>query len=358
MFAAPRVAEVRLSPGVPCRLRLRLFEENELSRFRNSEGIPASRLQLPQGSSSTVLEGLVAHFPAIGRDRWVDRMARGVVLDAHGTSIHASTPYRAGTEIYYWREVADEPCIAGEESVLYADEHFVVADKPHGLPVMPAGRFVRETLLTRLVRRLGNPQLVPLHRIDRDTAGLVLFSAHPDSRARYHALFRERRIDKRYEALAAPLPAFGFPNVRRSRLARSEAFFRMREVEGEPNSETRIDVVAREGELWRYTLQPVTGRKHQLRVHMAALGAPILNDPVYSLVGSPRADPLQLLAKSLAFVDPIDGTHREFATCFTLTGTSGENRTLDAEVLAAVEGGTNLHEQITVAGCDIAGREA
>lgn len=282
------------------------------------DGVCASRLQLGPGAWVTVLDGLVAHFPAITRERWLDRIARGRVCDAQGVPIDSTTPYRVGLEIRYWREVADEARLAVDESVLYADAHLVVADKPHGLPVTPAGKFVSETLLARLVRRLGNPQLVPLHRIDRDTAGLVLFSAHPGTRARYHALFGERGIEKGYEALAAPLPALTFPQVRRSRVERGEPFFCMREVGGEANSETRIDVIARRESYWRYSLQPVTGRKHQLRVHMAALGAPIFNDPIYPSLRDVDEGPLQLLAKSLAFEDPLDGAPRRFESRFEL----------------------------------------
>ena len=286
------------------------------SLFR--DGVPASRLQLPPGEWATLLDGLAAHFPAVGRERWADRFARGLVLDARRVALRAEARWRTGMEIHYWREVLDEPRIAAQESVLHADDHLVVADKPHGLPVMPTGRFAAETLLARLVRRLGNPHLVPLHRIDRDTAGVVLFSAHPDSRARYHALFRSRSIEKLYEALAPPLPALAFPLVYRSRLERGEPFFRMAEAAGEPDSETRIDVIERGATHWRYALRPVTGRKHQLRVHMAALGAPILNDPLYPGL-RPRSDAvLQLLARSIAFEDPLDRTLRRFESAMVL----------------------------------------
>jgi tRNA pseudouridine32 synthase/23S rRNA pseudouridine746 synthase len=175
---------------------------------------------------------------------------------------------------------------------------------------------VRETLLARLVQRLGNPDLVPLHRIDRDTAGLVLFSANPATRDAYQALFRQRRIHKRYEAIAPALPGLVFPLVHASRLEAGEPFFRMREAEGVANSETRVDVIERMGELWRYALEPVTGRKHQLRVHMAALGAGILNDRVYPELRRAADDdherPLKLLARGLGFVDPVSGIERRF----------------------------------------------
>jgi tRNA pseudouridine32 synthase/23S rRNA pseudouridine746 synthase len=275
-----------------------------------------SRLQLPPGEWSTVLDGLCDRFPAIDRDAWIDRFERGRVLDAMGNPLVVDAPYRAGAEVRYFREVVDEPVIPFTESVLHVDEHLVVADKPHFLPVTPAGGFVRETLLARLVQRLGNPELVPLHRIDRDTAGLVLFSANPATRAAYQALFRERRIHKRYEAIAASLPGLSFPMVRATRLVPGEPFFRMQEVEGTPNSETRINVLERDGPWWRYALEPVSGRKHQLRVHMAALGAPIANDRWYPEVAGPAVDdharPLKLLARSLAFADPLSGALRTF----------------------------------------------
>ena len=288
----------------------------EPSLFR--DGVPASRLQLPPGPWATLLDGLDAHFPAVGRERWRDRFARGLVLGDGRAPVAADAPYRAGAELWYWREVADEPRIDAEESIAHVDEHLVVVDKPHGLPVAPTGRYVAETLLARVVRRLGNPWLVPLHRIDRDTAGLVLFSAQARTRAQYSALFATRRIEKRYEALAPPLPALAFPHVRRSRLERGEPFFRMREVAGEANSETHVDVLERGEAAWRYALQPVTGRKHQLRVHMAALGAPIANDPLYPALRDRSDQPLQLIAKTVAFVDPLDGRPRRFESAFAL----------------------------------------
>ena len=276
----------------------------------------ASTIHLPTGAWATVLDSLCAQFAAIGREQWLDRIARGRVLDGQGVAITPYTPYREGLRIHYYREVVDEQPIPVVETVLHVDEHLVVADKPHFLPVTPAGGFVEQTLLRRLIRRLDNPDLVPLHRIDRLTAGLVLFSANPASRAAYQALFRERRIDKRYEAWAPALPALAFPRLHRSRIVAGEPFFRMREIAGEPNSETRIEPIERGGDIWRYLLHPVTGRKHQLRVHMAALGAPIVGDTLYPVLADKSVDdyqrPLKLLAHSLAFVDPITGEPRRF----------------------------------------------
>jgi tRNA pseudouridine32 synthase/23S rRNA pseudouridine746 synthase len=270
-----------------------------------------------------VFDGLCAQFSAIDRETWRRRIERGCVLDADGIPITLQAPYRVGACIRYFREVAHEPRVPFVESLVHVDADLVVADKPHFLPVTPSGPHVEETLLARLIRRLGNADLVPLHRIDRATAGLVLFSANPATRARYQALFRERRIEKRYEALAPALPRLEFPHLRQTRLARAEPFFRMQEIPGEPNAATRVDVMQRDGSTWRYALQPATGRKHQLRVHMAALGAPILNDELYpSLAMAEERDdysrPLKLLARGLSFVDPLSGLERRFESGLAL----------------------------------------
>lgn len=292
---------------------------------RSPSNMRPSTLHLPPGNWATVLDCLAAHFPAIGRDLWLARMARGRVLDAEGVALGPQHPYRVGLRVHYFREVAAETPIPFEERVLHVDEHLLVVDKPHFLPVMPAGGYVEQTLQARLTKRLGNADLVPLHRIDRHTAGLVLFSTNPQSRGRYQALFRERQIDKAYEALAPALADLEFPLLRQTRLAAGEPFFRMREVAGTPNSETRIEVIERLGACWRYALYPVTGKKHQLRVHLAALGAPILNDPFYPEVSAgPGAPddyrrPLKLLARGLSFVDPLCGEQRRFESRLSLT---------------------------------------
>ncbi|MDH1663691.1 pseudouridine synthase, partial [Stenotrophomonas sp. GD03777] len=277
-----------------------------------------SRLQLPPGPWATLLDGLCARFPRIAPAQWQDRFARGRVLDAQGRALTADMPWQVGREIQYFREVADEPVIPFVETIVHLDAHLLVADKPHFLPVTPAGGHVRETLLARLVARTGNADLVPLHRLDRLTAGLVMFSTQRASRDAYQRLFRDRRIEKAYEALAPALPGLAFPLQRDSRLVPGEPFFRMSEVPGEPNARSRIELIEAEGAIWRYRLLPETGRKHQLRVHMAMLGAPILGDDLYPQLRqrplNVAESPLQLLARGLAFDDPLSGARRMFSS--------------------------------------------
>jgi len=286
------------------------------------DGVGASRVQLRPGDGATLLDALCARFPAIGRDAWTSRFARGRVLDAAGCVLDAHAPLTRGGDVYYYREVADEAVCSGVETLLHVDDDIAIVDKPHGLAVMPAGRFARDTLLARLMRRLDSDGIAPLHRIDRDTAGLVMFSLRPATRDAYLALFRDRAIRKRYQAIAAPLPGMVFPLERASRIERGEPFHVMHEVAGEANSCSRVDVIERGAAAWRYSLEPVTGRKHQLRVHMAALGAPIANDALYGSpagVGSDgEAAPLKLLAKTLEFNDPVAGCRRRFESGLVL----------------------------------------
>ncbi|WP_371920094.1 pseudouridine synthase [Pseudomonas sp. F(2018)] len=282
-----------------------------------------SYLHLPAGNWPTVLDCLCARFPQISRDTWLQRMARGLVLDDQDRPLGPDAQYREALRVQYFREIENERKIPFQARIVYQDQHLLVADKPHFLPVMPAGDYAEETLLTRLVRETGNPHLAPLHRIDRHTAGLVLFSAEPASRGAYQALFRERRIDKRYQAIAPALPQHQFPLRRHSRLEKGEPFFRMCEVDGAPNSETLLEVLERHGELWRYRLFPVTGKQHQLRVHMAALGAPICNDTFYPQLNDEKGvddfdRPLKLLAHSLEFADPLSGEPRSFESSIAL----------------------------------------
>lgn len=281
-------------------------------------GVGASTVQLTAGDWPTVLAFLVSRFPDISADTWRARMERGLVFAQDGTRVTPHTAFRVGANIHYYREVAEEVPIPFAASVVFRDEHLLIADKPHFLPVTPTGRYVQECLLARLKQESGLADLVPLHRIDRGTAGLVAFSLNPETRGRYQALFPRREVIKEYAALAPHLPLLEFPLIRRSRIIEGEPFFRMQEVAGVANSETRIEIAERRGDLTLYRLWPLTGRKHQLRVHLAAMGAAILNDPLYPGLQAQADDdysrPLQLLARALEFDDPISGVRRRFVS--------------------------------------------
>ena len=277
---------------------------------------------LPAGKWSTVLEFLIDHFPGVSAKTWARRMSKGEVVDETGQQLDAESPYRPGARIFYYRELEREISIPFAESIIYQDEDLLVVDKPHFLPVVPAGRFLQETLLVRL-RLQGQPDsIVPVHRLDRETAGLVLFSRNPKTRGSYTKLFRERQVNKVYEALAVvpESKSVDFPLLRRSRIVSGEPFFRMKEVSGGPNAATKIALLEKHDSLVRFQLRPLTGKKHQLRVHLAALGFPILNDRLYPdeafVAHSTREDdyarPLKLLARSLAFTDPVTGKERFF----------------------------------------------
>ncbi len=291
-------------------------------RLPTRQGVGPSCVGLPAGDWSTITDFLVERFPAISRTTWLARMQAGLVADEFGAPVTPERPYRGHMRVYYYRDLPEEPRIPFEETVLYQDAHLVVADKPHFLPVTPSGHYLQQTLLVRLKIKLAIDTLAPIHRIDRETAGLVLFSVSPGERNAYQALFRDHAVTKHYEAIAPWRQDLTWPITRKSRIVEDEPFFRQREVPGQPNSETHMDVIEKNGDLARYALSPVTGKKHQLRVHMNALGLPILNDRMYPPVDDTPIDdyrlPLQLLARSIAFTDPVTGQARYFQSQRTL----------------------------------------
>lgn len=293
------------------------------------DGVSASCVALPSTGVHSpwprMADFLAERLPAVTRQDWIERMARGEVLDEQGHPVPPDAAYAGGQRLYYWRHLPDEPRIPFEARIVYQDQHLLVADKPHFLPVIPTGRFVRETLLVRLKQATGIESLSPVHRIDRETAGLVLFSIRAQDRGAYQAMFRERQVDKLYEAIAPSTGAWSGARIHRSRIVEDpQAFYRMIETEGEPNSHTRIDRTEQDNGWARYRLEPVTGKRHQLRVHMNALGLPICGDQFYPVVrrgpGEPEdyADPLRLLARAIAFTDPVTGERRQFESGLSL----------------------------------------
>ena len=295
------------------------------------EGVAASRVGVGDGRFATLLDFLTARFPAVAD--WPARLARGDVLDADGRALAADAPCAAGSLFWYWRDPPPESRVPFEIELLHQDEHLVVVDKPHFLPVIPSGRHLRETVLVRLRQRLGIATLAPMHRLDRETAGVLVFTVRAHERAAYHALLRERDVHKVYEAIAPWRDDLALPLLARHRLDKPEGrgFMQVQVVDGEPNAETLVELVERMDALALYRLTPHTGRTHQLRVQMSALGVPIVGDRIYpTLWPEPAAEappdwsnPLQLLAREIAFTDPVTGEARRFASRRRLALTAG-----------------------------------
>jgi tRNA pseudouridine32 synthase/23S rRNA pseudouridine746 synthase len=316
------------------------------------DGVSPSRVAVSGGPWASVAEFLAARLPA-GQD-WRSRLTRGEVLDARGQALAAEAPCPTGTLLWYWRSLPPEPRVPFEVELLHQDDHLVAVDKPHFLPVTPTGRYLQETVLVRLKRQLGLDTLVPMHRLDRETAGVLLFTVQPGSRHAYQSLLRDHRVHKVYEAIAPWRADLALPLTVRSRLEErpGEAFMQMEVVSGAPNAETRIELIERlgppqgdgvgaggwgadggchavAGTDWaRYRLTPLTGRKHQLRAQMSALGLPIAGDRIYPRLWPEPApgaapdyrQPLQLLAREFAFTDPLDGQPRHFVSRRQLQG--------------------------------------
>ena len=265
----------------------------------------------------SIVEFLNRTFPAISRDRWTQRVREGKVLNDRGEPITADTPYSPSKRIFYFREVESEPVIPFSERILFQDDELLVACKPHFLPVIPGGRYVEECLLNRLRNQTGKTDLAPLHRLDRETAGIVIFSVNPKTRGPYHELFMRGAVEKIYHALAEvrQLPPEN-PWTVENRIVRGEPRFRMKIVPGVVNARSQIKLLEVKNKRGLFRLQPATGKTHQLRLHMSGLGFGIINDRVYPDLQPETEDnfdkPLQLLAKQIRFHDPIVGAVRTF----------------------------------------------
>jgi tRNA pseudouridine32 synthase / 23S rRNA pseudouridine746 synthase len=289
-------------------------------------------LQSDVSAWPTLLDFFAHKFPHISRDTWAQRFHFGEIQYVNESNesswvvAHAHDTPRAHARLSYRRHVENEIAIPFEARVVFEDEYILVADKPNFLPVAPSGSYVKETLLARLQALTQNPQLAPAHRIDRETAGLVLFTKRAQHRNAFQALFRERRIEKTYEAIAPLNSTLTFPFVYRSRLMRSENFMQATTVVGEPNAETLIDVIESfeqdDRALAHLKLVPRTGVRHQLRAQLAALGMPIIGDRIYpNLLDHAPSDfsnPLQLVARKLSFMHPFTGRDVVLQSSFLL----------------------------------------
>jgi len=275
--------------------------------------LPKQELPFP-----SLLDFLDSHFPRVGRDVWLERLRCEKISDEQGRLVDEATPYRINARLRYFREVGAEPCIPFKEQILYEDDEILIADKPHFLPVTPTGKHVNECLLHRLVKRTGNGQLVPVHRLDKETAGVVLFSKRPETRRHYFGLFEDRKIEKQYEAIATLPEESGRKSwLVESRIEPSGEWILCHNVPGEINARSRIEMLEVKGHHARFALSPITGKTHQLRLHMGLIGSQILHDKFYPQL-QPESEvvdyskPLQLLAKTLVFTDPLSGIKHLF----------------------------------------------
>ncbi|MDT5145534.1 MAG: tRNA pseudouridine32 synthase / rRNA pseudouridine746 synthase [Mycobacterium sp.] len=271
------------------------------------DGLGPARVRLQGGP---VLDELTARFGAAARSK----VLAGEVVDADGAVVDEATVLSAGSHVYLYRELPDEVPVPFDVPVLYRDEDIVVIDKPHFLATMPRGRHVAQTALVRLRRELGLPELSPAHRLDRLTAGVLLFTVRREVRGAYQTLFAQALVAKTYLARAGWDPALPLPRVVRSRIVKRRGALQAVSEPGAPNAETLVESLG-DG---LYRLTPRTGRTHQLRVHMASLGLPIEGDPLYPDVIDVAPDdfstPLRLLARRIEFTDPLTGVRREFAS--------------------------------------------
>lgn len=273
---------------------------------------------------ATVRDHLLARFAgAIGADRVDAMFADGRFVSVQGP-VAPDEPYTAGRFLWFHRDFAPEEPVPFPVGVVYRDARLVIADKPHFLATTPRGRHITETAVARLRRELGLPSLQPAHRLDRLTAGLVLFVVRPEDRGAYQTLFRDKLVRKEYEAVAPYDPSIALPRTVRSRIVKERGVIAAREEPGEANSESRIELLEHREGLGRYRLLPTTGRTHQLRVHMNGLGLPLVHDPVYPVIEPEGAAddwtrPLQLLARVLEFTDPVTGVPRRFESGLRLS---------------------------------------
>lgn len=303
-------------------------------------GVGPTRLRVPaSGPWSTIAEYVVERFGHLDADELYRRFDAGEIVAADGSPIRRDTTLGAEPFVWYYRDLPVEEPVPFREEILHVDDDLVVIDKPHFLPTTPGGRYLRESALVRLRTRLDNPDLTPIHRLDRATAGLVMFSARPATRGAYQTLFEKRRVTKVYEAVSALPPDWDpdapalagrpVPVVYRNHIEARRGELRVVVDDSrEPNAETLIDVlgtgVSASGRAVLHTiLRPHSGRMHQLRVHLAALGTGILGDHWYPELLPETPDdhslPLQLLARELEFTDPLTGSPRRFVTRRTLS---------------------------------------
>ena len=288
-------------------------------------GVSASKVFLPKMTPAphTVLAYLSDQFPHIEATEWQQRFHDGLVYDAEGNVLHTDSAYLENQHVFYYRFLAHEIEVPFQHEILFENDHFLVVDKPHFLTISPTGQYVQQTLLVRLKKQTGIEHLTPIHRLDRETAGLVMFSKCIHSRGMYQQMFADRQVQKTYHAIAPFNRELNFPHRVKLHMQKGEPFYTMQVLDKAPNSETEIMLLEHDATWAKYELKPETGKQHQLRVHLNFLGLPIKNDPFYPKVVHKADDdfsqPLQLLAKHLSFKDPITQQLMQFSSNFELT---------------------------------------
>ncbi|OZE37110.1 MULTISPECIES: pseudouridine synthase [unclassified Rhodococcus (in: high G+C Gram-positive bacteria)] len=280
------------------------------------DGLDPTRVRMPDKATGvTVLEHLRARFPQDAA-RLTEKVAGGEVVDAAGVPIDSTTVAKPRSDIYLYRDPPVEPTVPFSLDVLHQDENLLVVDKPHFLATTPRGAYVARSALVLLRRRFDLPELSPAHRLDRLTAGVLVFTVRQQARRPYQELFTQRAITKQYDAIAPLAQDMDFPLTVRSRIIKERGVLQAREVPGEPNADTFVELVDTLGTHGLYRLHPRTGKTHQLRVHMCSLGIPIVGDNFYpafrNVADDDYSDPLRLLARSIEFVDPLSGLVRRF----------------------------------------------
>jgi tRNA pseudouridine32 synthase/23S rRNA pseudouridine746 synthase len=286
-------------------------------------GLDPVRMRMPaEGPWRTLREHLVFRLPRVDPARIDEMLRERRIVDLDGP-LGPDAPFVPDGVIWFHRDLPVEAPVPFDIEIVHRDEDLLVVDKPHFLATIPRGQHIAETALVRLRRDLELPDLVPAHRLDRVTAGLVMFVITPHVRGRYQTMFRDRLVRKEYEAIARHDPDLTLPTTVRSRIVKEKGVIVAQEIAGEPNAETVVDLVEHRDGLGRYRLSPLTGRTHQLRLHMAGLGVPILNDDFYPVLTEKPLDdftnPLQLLARTLEFTDPLTGKARRFESRLRLS---------------------------------------
>ena len=294
------------------------MRRRQKSPLPQRNGLDPARLRLPDaGEWVTIRDHLVDRLPRVAPER-IDLLLREERIVDRDGPIAPDAPFVPGGVIWFHRDLPDEVPVPFDIPIVHRDDDILVVDKPHFLATIPRGQHIVHTALVRLRQELDLPTLVPAHRLDRATAGLVLFVINPALRGAYQTLFMKRRVHKEYEAIARHDPALTLPTVVRSRIVKERGVITAREVDGPVNAETRVELVEHRDGLARYRLLPLTGRTHQLRLHLAGLGIPILGDDFYPVLTEKPLDdftnPLRLLASTMEFDDPVSGQRRVFRT--------------------------------------------